>query len=53
MYHDAFNPDVDEVNDLKRRYVNGGVGDVEVKDKPSGRFVLAERLQVADLTVQD
>ena len=33
MYHDAFNPDVDEVNDLKERYVLGKVGDVEVKQK--------------------
>ena len=33
MYHDAFNPDVDEVNDLKERYVAGRVGDVEVKQK--------------------
>jgi tryptophanyl-tRNA synthetase len=33
MYHDAFNPDVDEVNDIKERYVQGRVGDVEVKQK--------------------
>ena len=33
MYHDAFNVDVDEVNDLKERYVLGQVGDVEVKQK--------------------
>jgi tryptophanyl-tRNA synthetase len=33
MYHDAFNPDVNEVNDLKDRYVRGAVGDVEVKKK--------------------
>jgi tryptophanyl-tRNA synthetase len=33
MYHDAFNPNVDEVNDLKERYVQGRVGDVEVKQK--------------------
>jgi tryptophanyl-tRNA synthetase len=33
MYHDAFNPNVDEVNDLKERYVKGAVGDVEVKKK--------------------
>jgi tryptophanyl-tRNA synthetase len=30
-YHDAFNPDPDEVADLKARYVGGQVGDVEVK----------------------
>ena len=33
MYHDAFNPDIDEVDDLKKRYVLGKVGDVEVKTK--------------------
>jgi tryptophanyl-tRNA synthetase len=30
-YHDAFNPDRAEVEDLKRRYREGRVGDVEVK----------------------
>ncbi len=33
MYHDAFNPDTAEVDDLKERYVKGAVGDVEVKKK--------------------
>lgn len=33
IYHDAFNPNVDEVNDLKERYLQGKVGDVEVKKK--------------------
>ncbi|MEX1255493.1 MAG: tryptophan--tRNA ligase [Dehalococcoidia bacterium] len=33
MYHDAFNPDVAEVADLKERYEKGTVGDVEVKQK--------------------
>ena len=33
MYHDAFNPDKAEVQDLKDRYVVGKVGDVEVKQK--------------------
>ena len=33
MYHDAFNPNVDEVHDLKERYRAGKVGDVEVKTK--------------------
>ena len=33
MYHDAFNPDKDEVEDLKTRYRAGKVGDVEVKTK--------------------
>jgi tryptophanyl-tRNA synthetase len=33
LYHDAFNPDAGEVDDLKSRYRAGKVGDVEVKDK--------------------
>ena len=33
MYHDVFNPDVAEVDDLKTRYRAGKVGDVEVKTK--------------------
>jgi tryptophanyl-tRNA synthetase len=33
MYHDAFNSDVAEVEDLKARYRAGKVGDVEVKTK--------------------
>jgi tryptophanyl-tRNA synthetase len=33
MYHDAFNPNVAEVDDLKERYRTGKVGDVEVKTK--------------------
>ncbi len=33
IYHDAFNPNVAEVNDLKERYLKGAVGDVEVKKK--------------------
>jgi tryptophanyl-tRNA synthetase len=33
MYHDAFNPDRAEVEDLKARYRAGKVGDVEVKKK--------------------
>ena len=32
-YHDAFNPDAGEVDDLKARYRAGRVGDVEVKQK--------------------
>lgn len=34
-YHDIFNPRKDEVEDLKMRYREGTVGDVEVKDKLS------------------
>jgi len=33
IYHDAFNPDREEVKDLKRRYRAGKVGDVEVKQR--------------------
>jgi tryptophanyl-tRNA synthetase len=33
IYHDAFNPDTGEVEDLKERYRTGKVGDVEVKTK--------------------
>lgn len=33
IYHDAFNPDLEEVEDLKSRYRAGKVGDVEVKQK--------------------
>jgi tryptophanyl-tRNA synthetase len=35
VYHDAFNTDRDEVNELKERYRAGKVGDVEVKKKLS------------------
>ena len=37
VYHDAFNPDTAEVEDLKARYRAGKVGDVEVKTKLAGR----------------
>jgi tryptophanyl-tRNA synthetase len=33
LYHDAFNSNVEEVEDLKSRYRQGTVGDVEVKRK--------------------
>lgn len=33
VYHDAFNPEKEEVEDLKTRYREGRVGDVEVKEK--------------------
>jgi tryptophanyl-tRNA synthetase len=36
VYHDAFNPDEAEVADLKARYRDGKVGDVEVKAKLAG-----------------
>ncbi len=33
IYHDAFNPNKAEIEDLKERYRRGQVGDVEVKEK--------------------
>lgn len=33
IYHDFFNPNKEEVEDLKTRYREGRVGDVEVKEK--------------------
>ncbi len=33
IYHDIFNPDLEEVLELKHRYRKGKVGDVEVKRK--------------------
>ena len=33
IYHDTFNPNLQEVADLKDRYTKGTVGDVEVKEK--------------------
>lgn len=33
IYHDMFNPNLTEVEDLKSRYRTGSVGDVEVKEK--------------------
>ncbi len=33
IYHDVFNPNKEEVEDLKERYRAGRVGDVEVKEK--------------------
>lgn len=33
IYHDVFNPNKEEIEDLKKRYREGKVGDVEVKEK--------------------
>jgi len=33
VYHDTFNPNMAQVEDLKERYRTGKVGDVEVKEK--------------------
>ena len=41
IYHDAFNPNVAEVDDLKARYRAGKVGDVEVKRKLADALNLA------------
>jgi len=41
MYHDAFNTDLAEVEDLKARYRAGAVGDVEVKTKLARALNLA------------
>lgn len=35
IYHEVFNPNVAEVEDLKQRYTAGRVGDVEVKERLS------------------
>lgn len=33
VYHDVFNSNQDEVNDMKKSYAQGKIGDVEVKEK--------------------
>ena len=38
MYHEAFNPDKEEVEELKERYRAGRVGDVEVKRRLSAKL---------------
>ena len=38
LYHDAFNPNRDEVADLRDRYRRGAVGDVEVKQRLAAAF---------------
>jgi len=55
IYHDAFNPDSDEVNDLKARYRQGKVGDVEVKKKLAhaiNNFLAPIRQKRAELAAQ-
>jgi tryptophanyl-tRNA synthetase len=55
VYHDTFNPDVDEVNDLKSRYRLGKVGDVEVKRKLAkalNNFLTPIRQRRAELAAQ-
>ena len=41
IYHDAFNPDKEEVAELKERYRQGKVGDVEVKRRLATALNLA------------
>lgn len=52
IYHDTFNPDRAEVDDLKERYRKGTVGDVEVKKKLAAaleRFLAPIRERRAEL----
>lgn len=54
IYHDAFNPNKDEVEDLKKRYRLGTVGDVEVKQKLSIAINnLLEPMRVKRLKLQN
>ncbi len=54
VYHDAFNPNKDEVEDLKKRYRLGTVGDVEVKQKLSIAINnLLEPMRVKRLKLQN
>ncbi|MBN2100686.1 tryptophan--tRNA ligase [Candidatus Dojkabacteria bacterium] len=39
IYHEAFNPDKEEIEDLKERYETGKVGDVEVKEKLANAMI--------------
>src|SRR5258706_8287827 len=46
IYHEAFNPNKEEVADLRKRYQEGKVGDVEVKQKlPAAINVLLEPMR--------
>ena len=54
IYHDAFNPNTDEVDDLKTRYRAGTVGDVEVKTLLAdaiNRFLEPSRENVRNMKV--
>lgn len=56
IYHDAFNPDTAEVDDLKARYRAGTVGDVEVKKKLFAAlelFLEPVRARRAEFAAQD
>ncbi|NJP05605.1 MAG: tryptophan--tRNA ligase [Chloroflexaceae bacterium] len=55
IYHDAFNDDLAEVADLKERYRQGNVGDVEVKRKLAAainRFLEPIRQRRTELEAQ-
>jgi tryptophanyl-tRNA synthetase len=55
VYHDTFNPDKAEVDDLKTRYREGKVGDVEVKRKllaAMEKFLAPIRERRAELTAK-
>jgi tryptophanyl-tRNA synthetase len=55
IYHDAFNDNIEEVEDLKQRYRTGSVGDVEVKKKLAAainRFLEPIRQRRAELEAQ-
>jgi tryptophanyl-tRNA synthetase len=55
-YHDEFNDNEDEVNDLKDRYRKGKVGDVEVKTKLAdaiNRFLDPIRERRAEFAARD
>jgi tryptophanyl-tRNA synthetase len=55
VYHDAFNPDKAEVDDLKMRYREGKVGDVEVKRRllaAMERFLAPIRERRAELAAR-
>ncbi|MFO7894601.1 MAG: tryptophan--tRNA ligase [Longimicrobiales bacterium] len=56
IYHDHFNPDTEEVDDLKDRYRQGAVGDVEVKRKLAralNAFLDPVRERRADFSARD
>lgn len=56
LYHDVFNPDTAEVDDLKARYRAGKVGDVEVKTKLAAAinaFLEPVRERRTDLEAQE
>lgn len=59
IYHEIFNPDKDEVDDLKDRYRKGAVGDVEVKKKLNAALnnylepIREKREKLSDEAVRD